>query len=141
MANRLPLGSQTTKVFSYVHPEKGFSSISLAPHLRARKTSSKTVAVWQSAQVQATLTAQGYAKLEKELANLKNQRSQVIEEIQKAAADKDFRENAPWQQLESVKAHLEGRIKEIESTLNQAKIVGEDQDSIQGKIRRHVVAS
>jgi transcription elongation factor GreA len=119
--------------------KKRFSSISLAPHLRAKKTSSKTVAIWQSAQVQATLTAQGYAKLEKELANLKNQRSQVIEEIQKAAADKDFRENAPLEAARERKSHLEGRIKEIEATLNQAKIVGEDQDTSKAKFGDTVV--
>jgi len=123
---------------TYIRKKK-FISISLAPHLRAKKTSSKTVSVWQVAQVQATLTTQGYAKLEKELANLKNQRSQVIEEIQKAAADKDFRENAPLAAARERKAHLEGRIKEIESTLNQAKIVGEDQDASRAKFGDTVV--
>ena len=119
--------------------KKGYSNINLAPHLRAKKTSSKTVAVRQSAQVQATLTAQGYAKLEKELANLKNQRSQVIEEMQKAAADKDFRENAPLEAARERKSHLEGRIKEIESTLNQAKMVGEGQDTSRTKFGDTVV--
>jgi transcription elongation factor GreA len=119
--------------------KKRFSSISLAPHLRAKKTSLKTVAVWQSGQIQATLTAQGYAKLEKELANLKNQRSQVMEEIQKAAADKDFRENAPLAAAREQKAHLEGRIKEIEAILNQAKIVAEGQDTPRAKFGDTVV--
>jgi len=119
--------------------KKRFISTSLAPHLRAKKTSLKTVAVWQSAQVQATLTAQGYAKLEKELANLKNQRSQVIEEIQTAAADKDFRENAPLAAARERKAHLDGRIKEIEATLNQAKIIGEDRDTSRAKFGDTVV--
>jgi len=119
--------------------KKGFSSISLTPHLRARKTSSKTFAVWQSAQIQTTLTTQGYAKLEQELANLKNQRSQVTEEIQKAAADKDFRENAPLAAARERKAHLEGRIKEIESTLDQAKIVGKSQDISKAKFGDTVV--
>ena len=123
---------------TYIRKKK-FSSINLAPHLRAKKTSSKTVAVWQSGQVQATLTAQGYAKLEKELANLKNKRSQVIEEMQKAAADKDFRENAPLAAARERKAHLEGRVKEIESTLNQAKIVGEGQNTSKAKFGDTVV--
>jgi transcription elongation factor GreA len=123
---------------TYIRKKK-FTSINLAPHLRAKKTSPKTVTVWQSGQVQATLTAQGYAKLEKELANLKNQRSQVIEEIQKAAADKDFRENAPLAAARERKAHLEGRIKEIESTLNQAKIVRGDQDTSRAKFGDTVV--
>jgi transcription elongation factor GreA len=116
-----------------------FSTISLAPHLRARKISLKTAAIWQSTQVQATLTAQGYAKLEKELADLKNQRSQVTEEIQKAAADKDFRENAPLAAARERMAHLEGRIKDIESTLDEAKVVGKDQDISKAKFGDTIV--
>jgi transcription elongation factor GreA len=116
------------------------SSVSLATHLRAKKASSRTVVFWQTGhQDQVTLTAQGYTKLEKELANLKNQRSQVIEEIQKAAADKDFRENAPLAAAREEKAHLEGRIKEIESALNRAKILGEDHDTTKTKLGDTVV--
>jgi len=123
---------------TYIRKE-GFSNISLASHLRAKKTSSKTAVLWQSSEVQATLTTQGYAKLEEELANLKNQRSQVIKEIQTAAADKDFRENAPLAAARERKAHLEGRIKEIESILNQAKIVRKDQDTFKAKFGDTVV--
>jgi len=119
--------------------KKGFSSINLAPHLRAKKTSSKTTVVWRVDQVQVTLTEQGYAKLEKELADLKNQRSRVIEEMQKAAADKDFRENAPLAAAREQKSHLDGRIKEIEATLNQAKIVRETQDTSRAKLGDTVV--
>jgi len=123
---------------TYIRKKK-FNSINLAPHLKAKKISSKTFVVWQSNRIQANLTAQGYAKLEKELAKLKNQRSQVTEEIQKAAADKDFRENAPLEAARERKSHLEGRIKEIESTLNQAKIAGEDQDTSRAKFGDTVV--
>jgi transcription elongation factor GreA len=114
-------------------------SIALAPHLRAKKPSPKTVVAWQSSPVQITLTPEGHAKLEKELANLRNQRAQVIEDIQKAAADKDFRENAPLAAAREQKAHVEGRIKEIESTLNQAKIVGEGRDTTTAKLGDTVV--
>lgn len=114
-------------------------SIALAPHLRAKKPSSKTVVVWQGGQTQVTLTADGHAKLEQELANLRNQRAQVIEEIQKAAADKDFRENAPLAAAREQKSHLDGRIKEIESTLSQVKIIGENQDTTTAKLGDTVV--
>ena len=77
--------------------------------------------------------------MEKELANLKNQRAQVIEDMQKAAADKDFRENAPLAAAREQKAHVEGRIKEIESTLNQAKIIGEGHDTTTAKLGDTVV--
>ncbi len=135
----IPSSVKPIKFFLTYIQKQGFSNINLAPHLKAKKTSSKTVAVRQSSQAQVTLTAQGYAKLEKELANLKNQRSQVIEDIQKAAADKDFRENAPLAAAREQKSHLEGRIKEIESILNQAKIMGEDQDTTRAKFGDTVV--
>jgi transcription elongation factor GreA len=119
--------------------KKSSGSIALAPHLRAKKPSSKTVTVWQGTQTQVTLTAEGHAKLEKELANLRNQRAQVIEDIQRAAADKDFRENAPLAAAREQKAHVEGRIKEIESALNQAKIIGEDRETTTAKLGDTVV--
>jgi transcription elongation factor GreA len=128
-----PSAAKPIKSFLTYIQKQGFSTTNLAPHLKVKKSSSKTVSVWQGSPVQATLTVQGYAKLEKELANLKNQRSQVIEEIQKAAADKDFRENAPLAAAREQKSHVEGRIKEIEAVLNQAKIMREDQDATRAK--------
>jgi transcription elongation factor GreA len=119
--------------------KKGSSSVALAPHLRAKKPSPKAAVVWRGSQLQVTLTAEGHAKLEKELGNLKDQRAKVIEDIQKAAADKDFRENAPLAAAREQKAHVEGRIKEIESTLNQAKIIGEDHDTTTAKLGDTVV--
>ena len=135
----IPSAVKPLKSFLTYIRKKEFSSINLSPHLRAKKAALKTVAVWQNGQVQVTLTAQGYAKLEKELVNLKNQRSQVIEEMQKAAADKDFRENAPLAAAREQKSHLEGRIKEIESTLNLAKIIGEGRDTSKAKLGDRVV--
>jgi transcription elongation factor GreA len=134
-----PSAAKPLKSFLAYIRNKGFVSISLAPHLRAKKTSSKTAVIWRSPEVQATLTTQGYAKLEEELANLKKQRSQVMEEVQTAAADKDFRENAPLEAARERKAHLEGRIKEIESILKQAKIVGKGQDTFRAKFGDTVV--
>jgi transcription elongation factor GreA len=123
---------------TYVRKQSS-NSIALASHLRAKKRSSKTLVVWQGSQTQVTLTAEGHAKLEKELATLRNQRAQVIEDIQKAAADKDFRENAPLAAAREQKSHLEGRIKEIESTLNHAKIIGEERGTTAAKLGDTVV--
>lgn len=123
---------------TYVRKQSS-GSMALAPHLRAKKPSTKTVVVWQGNQTQVALTAEGHAKLDKELVNLKNQRAQLIEDIQKAAADKDFRENAPLAAAREQKAHVEGRIKEIESTLNQAKIIGEDRYTTTARVGDTVV--
>ena len=135
----IPSAAKPLRSFLSYTQKKGFSSINLAPHLRAKKTSSKTAAIWQLSQAQVTLTAQGYEKLEKELASLKVQRSQVIEDMQKAAADKDFRENAPLTAAREQKSHLDGRIKQLEATLSQAKIMGEDQDTARAKFGDTVV--
>jgi len=129
-----PTAAKPLRSFLTYTRKKEFSKINLAPHLRAKRPYPKTAAPWQGPQVRATLTKQGYANLESELATLKNQRSQVIEEVQKAAADKDFRENAPLAAAREQKSHLEGRIKELESTLNLARIMEENQDISRTKI-------
>jgi transcription elongation factor GreA len=129
----VPSAAKPVKFFlTYIH-KQGFSNISLSPHLKAKKTTAKTVAVWQRTQAQVTLTSQGYSKLEKELADLKNQLPRVIEDIQKAAADKDFRENAPLSAAREQKSHIEGRIKEIQAVLTRAKIIAEGRDTSRAK--------
>ncbi len=135
----IPSAVKPLKSFLTYIRRKGFSKINLAPHLRARKTSSKTAAPQQGFQVRPTLTEQGYAKLKAELASLKNQRSQIIEEIQRAAADKDFRENAPLAAAREQKSYLEGRIKELEATLNLARIIGGDRDTSRAKVGDTVI--
>ena len=125
----MPSAAKPIKSFLAYIKKQGAVGISLAPHLKPKKTFSKPAAAWQRRQAQAKLTTQGYAKLEKELADLKNQRSQVIKDIEIAAADKDFRENAPLAAAREQKSHLEGRIKEIEAVLNEAKIIGEAQET------------
>ena len=134
-----PSAAKPLRSFLTYIRKKSSSSIALAPHLRAKKTSPKAAVVWQGSQLQVTLTAEGHAKLEKQLGNLKNQLAQVIEDIQKAAADKDFRENAPLAAAREQKAHVAGRIKEIEATLNQAKIVEEYHDTTTAKVGDTVV--
>ena len=119
---------------SYIR-HRGLCEANLAVHLRVKKTSHKTVAAsQQNSEVRATLSTQGYAKLEAELANLKSQRCNITQELRRAAADKDFRENAPLQAAREHKSHLEGRIQELESTLKSAAVIGEGHDTARIKI-------
>ena len=132
-------GAKSVKAFlSYLY-KKEYTKVKLAPHLRVKKTSSKAVACQQNAQARAVLTEQGLAKLVEELADLKAQIPDVIKEMQRAAADKDFRENAPLHAARNRKAQLEGRIKELESTLEMAKVMGESQVTSRIKIGDSVV--
>jgi hypothetical protein len=73
--------------------KKSSGNVALAPHLRAKKPSSKTVTVWQGTQTQVTLTAEGHAKLENELANLR-----ICKERRPT---RTFGKTPLWRQLES----------------------------------------
>jgi transcription elongation factor GreA len=137
-----PAAIQPVKSFlGYIH-RKGFTKLNLAPHLRVKKISSKTTTSFQQgAQTSTSLTPQGFAKLEAELAALKSQRSHISEELHKAAADKDFRENAPLDAARERKSHLEGRIQELESILKSARIMDENRTPSKVKIGDTVVLS
>jgi len=76
-----------------------------------------------------SLTQEKYTELQTELAALKTKRSQVIDEMRRAAADKDFRENAPLDAAREQRRQLEGRIRELEETLKSATIIGAKQEA------------
>lgn len=109
----------------------GLTPGNLSVHLRAKKTASTRSSGREKLPARSTvqpipMTASGYAALETELAGLIEERPMVVEEIQKAAADKDFRENAPLQAAKERQGYLEGRIRELEATLKSAKVVTEE---------------
>lgn len=111
----------------YVKKE-GWSKTNLAVHLKTKKGKTKLLSLTRQDLSQAiSLTQQGYAELEAELAVLKSKRPQAIDEMRRAAADKDFRENAPLEAAREQRGHLEGRIRELEEALKSATIIGEKQ--------------
>ena len=63
--------------------------------------------------------------MKKELTALKSKRPQIIDEIHRAAADKDFKENAPLAAAREDLSHLEGRVKNLEETLKSAVLIGD----------------
>lgn len=70
------------------------------------------------------LTAEGLAKLKKELGVLINQkRKEVIERIQEAVAHGDLSENADYAQAKEEQAFIEGRIQELEEIIKNAEII------------------
>jgi transcription elongation factor GreA len=108
--------------FAFVR-KQGFTPTNLATHLRLRKTAAPTVSGGGAIR-EVHLTAEGHAALVAELENLRAQRPRVADELRRAMADKDFRENAPLDAARENQAHLEARIREIEATLRHAVIVG-----------------
>jgi transcription elongation factor GreA len=118
----------------YVKKE-GWTKTNLALHLKPKKVKpGLKSAPSQGLPETILLTRQGYAKLEAELAALKSKRPQLVEEMRRAAADKDFRENAPLAAAREQRGHLEGRIKELEETLRRATIIDEEKESLKANI-------
>lgn len=124
---------------TYVKKE-GWSKDNLATHLKARKEKPKIrTPLKQSVKGTISLSPQGYADLEAELVILKERRIKAIEEVQRAAADKDFRENVPLEAAREERGYLEGRIKELEETLKMAVLINDKPKSAMVGIGDNVV--
>lgn len=111
---------------TYAH-KQGLTIAKLAVHIKFKKTTSRVQhGSKRQTEESVSLTAQGYAALEAELTALKSERPRVVEELRRAAADKDFRENAPLEAAREYQGHLEGRIRELEASLKKATIINEN---------------
>ena len=118
-----------------VHAKKaGWTKGNLALHLKAKKGKGKATS-WskQTSPEAIALTQHGYTQMKQELVALKSKRPQIVDDIHRAAADKDFRENAPLAAAREDLSHLEGRIKKLEEMLKSAVLIG-DQPKITHKI-------
>jgi transcription elongation factor GreA len=72
------------------------------------------------------VTIEGLAALEREVDELRAERPRIADDLRAAMADKDFRENAPLDAARDAQAHLEARIRAIESQLRHAVIIDAD---------------
>jgi len=69
------------------------------------------------------VTEEGHALLTAELQHLEGVvRPQVTDDLRRAAADKDFRENAPYDAAKQKLSEVQGRINDIRRTLGAASI-------------------
>lgn len=106
--------------------KEGWRRDNLAVHLKARKGKTKVrTSVRKNKLESVKLTQQGYDELKTELADLQSRRPQIIDDMRRAAADKDFRENAPLDAVKEQRGQLEGRIMELEEILRSAVIIDE----------------
>jgi len=114
----------------FAHAKKaGWSQTNLSTHLKAKK--GKVVSATGAGRnpvETVSLTQQRFDELTAELDNLKKKSRELVKDIQRAAADKDFRENAPLQYAKEERGHVEGRIKELEQTLKSATIIQEKKE-------------
>jgi transcription elongation factor GreA len=102
----------------------GWSRTNLAVHLKPKKgKAGPAVAPARNQPETVTLSQQKYNELTKELGTLTGKSQKLMRDIQIAAADKDFRENAPLHAAREERGHVEGRIKELKGTLKTASII------------------
>ena len=109
---------------SFAH-KKGIIKNPLARHVRARKPKARRgqTAAQRREDAPTQLTAEGHARLAAELEALKSRMPQLSDNIQRAAADKDVRENAPLEAAREEQGRVVARIREIEATLDNAVII------------------
>ena len=117
---------EPVKSFLSYAKKEGLTDTNLAVRLRLKKSTPKRKVPKQKRVQKHTFTVQGYEELKAELSALQGERVRIAEEIKRAAADKDFRENAPLDAAKDQQGIIEGRIRQLEETLRAAEVaVGE----------------
>ncbi len=116
---------------TYVKKE-GLTAANLGVHLRVKKAAprskSRAKIKWTAKAATrktstASLSSQGYAELQTELDNLRKERPHIADGLRLAAADKDFRENAPLDAMREYQGQTESRIRDLEAILESAVVV------------------
>ena len=120
------------KLFLTFLKKKDHIEVNLAQHLRLRKSrtaASKAISMVDSTR-SISLTQSGYNEMTKQLTALNEERVKIVEDIQRAAADGDVRENAPLEAAREAQGMTIGKIQELEATLKVAVIIdAKSQDS------------
>ena len=114
------------RAFLVYAKKEGWIQDNLVIHLKTRRVKNRVKSSSNRGMLEPVyLTQQGYDELQAELKTLQDKRLQAIDEMRRAAADKDFKENAPLDAAKEQRGQLEGRIMELEETLSSASILGE----------------
>ena len=114
------------KAFLAFLKEEGLVVNGLAAHLRVpRGRRPAGHGLSQVAAQSTSITQETYDKLTGQLETLKDERINVVEDIRRAMADKDFRENAPLEAAKERQGFIESKIRELESDLANAQIRSE----------------
>ncbi len=103
--------------------EKKYSAENLGTHLRVRKANKSSANAKRLEEQPVYLTKEGHGALIDEMEMLKGRRPQIQQDLARAMADKDFRENAPLDAARNEQGHLEARIRELDQTLRKAVVL------------------
>jgi transcription elongation factor GreA len=123
---------EPTKAFlSYIRKQK-WNAVNLAIGIKAKKSKNRNAGPKQILKREPVpMTRAKFDELTAEMATLRVRRVEIIAEIQRAAADKDFKENAPFHAAREHKGHIDGRMLEIDEMLACAVITDENMQKAQ----------
>jgi len=115
---------EQVRAFLTYAKKQGWTKTNLAAHLKVKKVKEKAASSGKQDRVEGmSLTQQGYDDVKAELASLETKLAPAIEEVRRAAADKDVRENAPLEAAREHHGQLVGKIKQLEEILKSAVII------------------
>ena len=132
LSNRL----ESLRGFLAAARERGWTATNLAGQIKLKRkkiTASSSGAACQEHPEGETLrlTREGYEKLSRELQHLETRvRPQIAEELRRAAADKDFRENAPYDVAKQHQGEVEARIRELRRILENGQVVQVEESTV-----------
>ncbi|MCE2466230.1 MAG: transcription elongation factor GreA [Dehalococcoidia bacterium] len=107
----------------------GMTRTGLATHLKPTRAKKGPQQVYSRANMEhAELSQEGFTNLQTRLEVLKEERMKVVGDIQRAMADKDFRENAPLDAAKERQGLIESSIRELENILANAVVSSPDAD-------------
>jgi len=116
---------EPVKSFLTFLKRKEYIDVGLSSHIRIPKGKSKTHGSnGNHSPERAELSAQGYQDLVTRLESLKQERVKVTQDIGRAMADKDFRENSPLHAAKERQGMVESEIRDLEATLSIAFVAG-----------------
>ena len=109
--------------------KKGYIDVSLAPHIRVRKPTLNAArgSAMRRRNSEVQITQQGYDEMIIRLEQLRLETVRLADEIERAAASGDVRENSPLEAARENQGMVQAQINRLESTLKVATIIDESE--------------
>ena len=110
--------------------KRQYTSDSLASHIRVRPRSTngqRATVAWRNKTDFQEITQQGYDEMQEKLAAYKVESIGLVDQIQKARATGDVRENSPLDALRDRQGIVEAEIRRLDDILKSAKTIDETQ--------------
>ena len=116
--------------------QQGLTRVRLATHLKAPKSKKGLQRVYfKTTTEKAELSPGGLANLQSRLEILKEERIKIVDDIQRAMADKDFKENAPLAAAKERQGMIESSIRDLEGIIATAVVTTPSPEQGEQRVR------